>query len=78
MNGTLYNDGVQIIGSYNLFRSISFRGITAICKNLRTFSLVDDKRFIASCLDAVVDLDIPIFQWRSCSFNLSLYAMLNG
>ena len=63
--------------SYNLFRSISFRGITAICKNLGTFSLVDDKRFIASCLDAVVDLEIPIFQRRSHRLDLMLDALLD-
>ena len=50
----------------------------AISKNLRTFLFVNDERFVTPRLDAVVNLDIPILQWRSDRFNLALDTLFDG
>ena len=64
--------------TYNLFRPLSLIGIMAPRQYFCTFRLVDDESLVAACLDAVVDLDIPIFQRRSHRLDLALDALLDG
>ena len=64
--------------TYNLFGSFPLGSIMAISKNLRTFLFVNDERFVTPRLDAVVNLDIPILQWRSDRFNLALDTLFDG
>ena len=77
MNGMPCNDGAQNIGSYKFSRSLALVIRLAIGKDFITFSGVYDESVIVASLDAVIDLDIPVLQWCSNSFNLSLDALLN-
>lgn len=63
--------------SYKFSRSLALVIRLAIGKDFITFSGVYDESVIVASLDAVIDLDIPVLQWCSNSFNLSLDALLN-
>lgn len=64
-------------GTYKFSRPFTLVFGLAVGKNFITFSGVYDESVIVACLDAVVDLDIPVLQWCPHSFNFSLDALLN-
>ena len=63
--------------SYKFSRSIAFILSLAVRQYLITLFGVYDKCVIESCLNTVVDLNIPILQWSSHSLNLSFDTLLN-
>lgn len=63
--------------SYKFSRPFTLVFGLAVGKNLITFSGVYDESVIVACLDAVVDLDIPVLQWSSHGFNFSLDTLLD-
>lgn len=64
-------------GSYKFSRPFTLVFGLAVGKNLITLSGVYDESVIVACLDAVVDLDIPVLQRSSHGFNFSLDTLLD-
>ena len=64
--------------SYQIRGALAFLFRLAVGEDLIALCGADNKGFVAAGLDAIVDLDIPVFQWRPDFLNLTADACLDG